>query len=129
MNLENRITEYLSWADEAIWNIVSELSEDEFSRSLSENGGSVRQRYIHLSADSWEWYHDWIKDNPSDTPDFDEMPREILFQHIKEYNKLWADLVEKRTVESLELSRDGVSVTISLEEIIFHIANHASEGK
>ena len=126
MNLESRITEYLSWADEAIWRFVRELSDDEFSKSIGENGRSIRQRYIHLAEDSWEWYHDWIDDNPSDAPDFHELPRDILFQFIKNYNILWADLVEKRTVESLELSRDSVSIIVSLEEIIFHIANHAT---
>ena len=126
MDLESRITEYLSWADEAIWKPARELSDDEFNRSLGENGKSIRQRYIHLAEDSWEWYHDWIEDNPSDEPNIEEMSREDLFQQIKKYNKLWADLVEKRTVESLELSRKDVSITISLAEIIFHIANHAT---
>ena len=126
MNIEKRITNYLSWADNAIWVIVSELSEDEFSKQIGENGRSIKQRYIHLAEDSWEWYHDWIEDNPSDEPNFDEMSREDLFQHIMKYNKLWADLAEKRAVESLEISRKDVSITLSLEEIIFHIANHAT---
>jgi len=126
MKIESRITDYLSWADNAIWVIVSRLSDDEFNKQIGENGRSIKQMYIHLAEDSWEWYHDWIEDNPSDVPNFDEMSREDLFQHIKKYNKLWADLAEKRTVESLELSRKDVSIILSVEEIIFHVANHAT---
>jgi len=66
MTLLHNIGTYWSWADTTIWNIVQGLTDEEFSRNLYDGGGSIRQRYVHLAEDLWEWYFDWIGVNPGD---------------------------------------------------------------
>ena len=123
MSLLERLGEYLIWADAAIWEIVKDLSDEEFERTLYETGGSIHRRYIHLVQDTWEWFHDWHSEEPEE-PDFLNMTRKELYQFIIEYTGKWISLIEKRTVNEYRDERAGKVLTLQFDEMFFHVVNH-----
>ncbi|MCK5265203.1 MAG: hypothetical protein KAJ36_00060 [Candidatus Thorarchaeota archaeon] len=126
MTLLHNIGTYWSWADTTIWNIVQGLTDEEFSRNLYDGGGSIRQRYVHLAEDLWEWYFDWIGQNPGDEPDFRGMTREELNKSIGEYTQMFINMIEDRPVNHIEMDTIKEKLRINYEEILFHLVNHAT---
>jgi len=126
MTLQTKMSKYLFWADSTIWDIVQSLTDEEYRRDLYENGGSIHRRYMHLAEDLWEWYHDWIGQEEIEEPDFANMPREKIFTSIKEYCKLFTDMIEERSVNHIEIETGETKVKITFEEILFHLVNHAT---
>ncbi|MHA1936245.1 MAG: DinB family protein [Candidatus Thorarchaeota archaeon] len=126
MNLLERIGQYMIWADNAIWRIVQELTDEEYSHAFGEFGGSLQQRYIHLAEDTWEWYYDWTGEDSGEEPGFQNMSRDTLFEFILSHNQKWFDMIERTGIDTLELKRNGKSVTLEFDEMLFHLNNHAT---
>ncbi|MHA2002586.1 MAG: DinB family protein [Candidatus Thorarchaeota archaeon] len=126
MNLLERMGQYLIWADKTVWGIVQGLSDEEFDRPLGEGGGSIRKRYIHLAEDAWEWFHDWVDKSPEDEPEFDEMSRNVLFEFLSDYVNRFLKMIDDRVVEKIAFDSKGKDITISFDEILFHLVNHAT---
>lgn len=126
MKLLKKIGHYLVWGDETIWRIVEGLTEEEFSHVFGEGGRSIRQRYVHLAGDVWEWYHDWIGETPSTEPDFEGMSRRELYKHISDYNQMLIEMIENRVVDRFELEVDEKKIEIFFDEFFYHMANHAT---
>jgi len=126
MTLLEKMSRYLEWADTTIWEIVETLTDEEYNRDLYENGGSIRRRYAHLAEDWWEWYIDWMGMEPGDEPDFLNMTRDEIFVSIREYTKLFADMVDTRAVEHVDIATEDGKLRITFEEILFHLVNHAT---
>lgn len=115
--------DYMMWANQTIWKIVKKLTDEEFNRRLGEGGGSLHSRYIHLAEDTWEWYHDWLGEEPREQ-DFLNLAREDLFRFIMEYIMKWRDLFDSATFTSYTDERGDKSVLINIDEMMFHLANH-----
>ncbi len=126
MDLLERLGQYLVWADHAIWDIVTKLTDDEFTRLLGENMHSICARYVHLAEDIWQWYHDWTGESPEDEPDFENMLREELFESIAAYERKLVGLIKNRAFDTLELDADGKKVRLVFSEFLFHMVNHAT---
>ncbi len=126
MTLLENMSKYLFWADLTIWNIVQNLTDEEYKRNLYDNGGSIQRRYTHLAEDLWEWYFDWVGQDSGEEPDFMSMSREEVFKSINEYSKMFTDMIETRTVNHLDLDTGEVKLRISFDEILFHLVNHAT---
>lgn len=125
MTLLEKMSRYLDWADTTIWEIVETLTDEEYNRDLYDNGGSIQRRYVHLAEDWWEWYNDWMGKSP-DEPDFLNMTRDEVFASIKEYTKLFTDMIETCAVEYIDMETDSEKLRITFEEILFHLVNHAT---
>ncbi|MHA1908051.1 MAG: DinB family protein [Candidatus Thorarchaeota archaeon] len=125
-DLLDGIVKYWQWADNSAWNLVKELTEEEFNRNFGEFGHSLRIRYIHLAEDTWEWYTDWTGAEISEEPDFDAMSREELFEFISEYNQKWENLLTTDKNKTIRVGRGDTMVTITLSQILFHMNNHAT---
>ncbi|MFW9960488.1 MAG: DinB family protein [Candidatus Thorarchaeota archaeon] len=123
MSLLKSIINYTIWANNTIWRITEKLTKEEFSRDFDKTGGSIRRRYIHLAEDTCEWYHDWHSENPK-KPDFLGMTRNDLYKFMMDYIMKWRNLIDEQTVNSFKDERNGKVVTITLDEMIFHLANH-----
>jgi len=106
MTLLDNLEAYWSWADTTIWNIVLGLSDEEFNRFHYDGGGSLKQRYVHLAEDLWEWYFEWIGQSPEDEADFTGMTREELNESIQKYRKLFVDIIETRSVNHIEIDTE-----------------------
>ena len=118
--------DYTRWADKRMMHLVENLTDEEFERDVHSMGGSMRKRYVHLAKDTWEWYHDWMGLQPSSEPNFGAMKREDLHEWIREYQNRFYGLIETRIVENRKIPTANGTVTISLEEILFHLTNHAT---
>ncbi len=126
MSLLERMGTYLMWADKTMWRLVQDLTDEEFNRVLCETGSSLRKRYIHLARDTWEWYFDWINEDPKAEPNFEEMTRAELFESIREYNKRFIEMIKSQSVASRNFKMKKGMLTISFEEMLFHMVNHAT---
>ncbi|MDH4212450.1 MAG: DinB family protein [Candidatus Thorarchaeota archaeon] len=123
MSFVKSIINYTMWANDTIWRITEKLTDEEFSRDFDKAGGSIRLRYIHLAEDTWEWYHDWHCEEPEE-PDFSEMTRGELYKFTMDYIMKWRSLIDELTVNSFKDERNGKVVIVTLDEMIFHLANH-----
>lgn len=123
MTLLVKLSNYLIWANDTIWEIVEDLSDEEFNRTLYETGGSIHRRYVHLAQDTWEWFHDWHGEEPEE-PDFLNMTRKELYQFITDYSEKWISLIEKRTVNEYRDERAGKALILQFDEMFFHVVNH-----
>ncbi|MFX1416959.1 MAG: DinB family protein [Promethearchaeota archaeon] len=126
MELLKRLGRYLLWADSSVWDIVKTLTDDEFIQSPGESMRSIRDRYVHLAQDTWEWYHDWTGEEPEEEPDFDQMTREGLYESVVAYSKRLVGMVEDRSVDNLEFDADGKKINLRFDEFLFHMVNHAT---
>lgn len=54
------------------------------------------------------------------------MTREELFASIKEYTKLFTDMIGTRAVEYIDIETEGEKLRITFNEIFFHLVNHAA---
>ncbi|TFH11551.1 MAG: hypothetical protein E4H14_00525 [Candidatus Thorarchaeota archaeon] len=126
MTLLEKMSKYLFWADSTIWNIVQNLTDEEYSIDLYDNGGSIQRRYAHLAQDLWEWYFDWMGQDSGEEPDFMNMSREEVFKSINEYSKMFADMTERRTVNYLDMDAGEAKLRMTFDEILFHLVNHAT---
>jgi uncharacterized damage-inducible protein DinB len=124
--LSSQIVAYWQWADNFAWELVKDLSDEEFNQTFGEFGHSLRTRYIHLAEDSWEWYADWTGAEISEEPDFEVMSREELFEFISEFNEKWGNLLETDKNKTIMVGRGETMVTITLSQILFHMSNHAT---
>lgn len=123
MTLLVKLSKYLIWANDTIWEITENLSDEEYNRTLYETGGSIHRRYVHLAQDTWEWFHDWHGEGPEE-PDFQNMTRSELYKFIELYTGKWIKLIEKRTVNEYRDERAGKIFILEFEEMFFHIVNH-----
>ncbi len=126
MELLEKLGQYLIWADEAIWNLVKDLSDEEFAQSSGGGMRSIRARYVHLARDFWEWLMDWTGESPEDEPDFESMPRDELFESIAAYERKLVGLIKSRTFDTLELDADGNKIRLVFGEFFFHMVNHST---
>lgn len=126
MILLKRLGQYAQWADTRIWHIVENLSEEEYSKNLGNNIGSIKRKYIHLAEDYRDWYFDWIGQNPREKPNFGTMKRDELFQSIQEYTSKFIDMIENRSIDSIQIEVDNKKLTLEFDEILFHLVNHAT---
>jgi len=123
MTLLMKLSKYLNWANDTIWEITRNLSDEEFNRTLYETGGSIHRRYIHLAQDTWEWFHDWHGEEPEE-PDFLNMTRSELYKFIKRYTGKWISMIEKRTINEYRDERAGKILILQFDEMFFHVVNH-----
>ncbi len=126
MELLKRLGQYLLWADSSVWDIVKTLTDDEFIQSPGERMRSIRDRYVHLAQDTWEWYHDWTRKEPEAEPSFDQMARDELFEFIVAYGRRLVDLIETRSADNLEFDANGKRINLRFDEFLFHMVNHAT---
>ena len=126
MILLEQMAKYLPWADMRIWQIVSELSEEEYSKDLGKNMGSIKRRYVHLAEDYLDWYYDWIGRESKEFPDFNSMARNELFQSIQQSINKFVVMIENPPVKSIQIEKEKKKITITFEEIFFHLVNHAT---
>lgn len=121
-----RMGDYLMWANQVIWDLVSNLTEEEFDRPFGENVDSIRSRYVHMAEGLYRWIHLWIGDEPKVKPDFKSMKREKLYDEFTNLNQRIIDMLRGPVSQEHELETKKGMMPFSLEEFFFNLANHAT---
>lgn len=117
---------YLIWADQKIFVFIDQLKEKDLDFRIQPNGISIRESLIHVAEDHWEWYQDLRKNHDGDIPNFREMNLKALRDCIFQNNERWLEIFNSSPQKSWKITRNGKNRTISIDEFVFHICNHAS---
>ena len=127
-NNSKNLLEYMQWGDNTIFKLVSELTEEQINEDFGRNMRSIRDRLYHLAEDHLGWYcevtgNDWRQPyeelqtkNPSE-----------LIASVQQFHKKWLDLVANPSETEFKFNEEnGIVVPMSLDEVAFNLANHAS---
>lgn len=121
-----RMGEYLVWANQVTWDLVSSLTDEEFDRPFDEHVGSIRSRYVHMAEGLHSWIHLWIGEEPEAKPDFKAMKRERLQGELKSLNQRIIGMIQDPVSQEHELETKKGMMSFSFEEFFFNLANHAT---
>ena len=116
----------MMWANQVVWDLVSDLSDEEFERPLGEYVGSIRSRYVHMADGLHSWIHRWIDDKAQSKPDFMSLNREELFEALKNLNERTISMLEEPVAQEHEIETKKGTMRFSIEEFFFNLANHAT---
>ena len=125
MSLLLRMGQYMLWADERIWEIVATLSDEEFSQTVHERSGSIRDRYLHMARGHSQWYHRWV-DKDTENLKFQNLERDALFSELQRVNGLILDLIQGNGFDATKLPTQAGEILLTMEEMVFNIINHAT---
>lgn len=117
--------DYTLWADAKIWEIVKGLTDEEFCRTIGENSGCIRDRYLHMAIGHSHWYQRWVGLDNEETK-LDSLSREGIFEYINRLNGLIIDLIHNDALNATTVTIGPDNRMLSLEEMIFNILNHAT---
>ncbi len=126
MTLTNKIAAYFDWADQTLFDIIQTLTKEEFALPFSTYNRSICSITLHLAEDHWWWYHFLTKKEFEEKPDFEAMSKEELLEFISAYRRKWIDLAKNRPCDTVTVVRENKTFSLSFEELIFHIATHAT---
>lgn len=117
---------YLIWADQKVFVFIDQLNEKALDFRLQPNGISIRETLIHIAEDHWEWYQDLRKNYDKNIPNFRKMTPNALRDRIFKNNARWLEIFNNPSQESWIITRNGKNRTMSIDELVFHICNHAT---
>jgi uncharacterized damage-inducible protein DinB len=131
--------EYDRWANNRVFEAVSALSAEQFTRDLGGSFRSVRDTLMHIIGGEWGWLVYWKESSHS--PDFltdlrtrrdalfnpDAFPNGVAVQ-LKwvEVEKEQTEFVNRLTNESLEKMLPFRTTQIRLAHLMQHVANHST---
>lgn len=94
-------TEFLLWGDQKLINLIKNLSEDEFNRSLGELVGSVHSKTAHILS-IYEFFNGILMGKPSDTfPDLSYLTKEELITKWESFLIEWPKLLAETNENQL----------------------------
>lgn len=124
---------YQLWAEKSFFELLSKVSDEDWSKNLPEFGKSLQSIYIHKYEVMYAWFtliyvkdSKKIGDNPLNIPDFDQLTKDQfikealnLFEMVIEYIKTNPDKKITLTVEWVKKPYE-----ITTHEIIYNFLNH-----
>jgi len=116
--------EYLMWANQVIWDIVRNCTDEEFDHPFGEHVGSIRSRYVHMAEILCRWIHLWIGDEPESQPDFNSMKRDELYEELMNLNQRIIDMIQEPVDQKHEVETKKGMMPFLFEEFFFNLANH-----
>jgi uncharacterized damage-inducible protein DinB len=131
--------EYDRWAMTRVFEAVSTLSVEQFTRDLGGSFRSVRDTLMHIIAGEWIWLAYWTE--PSHHPALladlrtrrDTLFDPAAFPDIPAAQAKWAQVqqdqiafVSSLTDESLKKMLPARGVQLSLAYLMQHLANHST---
>jgi uncharacterized damage-inducible protein DinB len=120
------LAEYLMWANQVIWDLVSNLTDEEFDRPFGAHVSSIRSRYVHMAEGLHSWIHHWFGDEPDVKPDFKSMKREELYEELTDLNQIIIGMLQNQIGQERELDTKKGAMSFTFEEFFFNLANHAT---
>jgi uncharacterized damage-inducible protein DinB len=131
--------EYDRWANNRVLQVVSALSDEQFTRDLDGSFWSVRDTLVHIISGEWGWLAYWKELNPDAAFIADlKKRRDALFRpeafpnaavvqaKWAEVEKEQAKFVDGLTDESLGKMLPFRATQASLAHLMQHLANHST---
>lgn len=125
MSLLTRMSEYMLWADEKIWGYVKTLTDEEFSLVVSNQSGSIHERYLHMAQGHSQWLHLWIE-KEQEKIELEKLSRNDLFSYLNSINRRIVGLAHSNDIDAIKNPFRSAETPLMLEEMIFNIINHAT---
>ena len=122
--------DYNTWANERIFGIVSDLSDEEFNRELKSSFASVRQTLVHLVSAEWIWLRRWLGESPKGVPsDWDTSSADLIKRLWTENNRGLMHFIQNmndpdRMVEYRNIKGDAFGEPLSVQ--VRHVVNHST---
>jgi uncharacterized damage-inducible protein DinB len=131
--------EYDRWANNRVFQAVSALSAEQFTRDLGGSYRSVRDALLHIIAGEWGWLAYWKE--PSHSATFladlktrrDRLFNRDVFPNVAALRQKWAEVekeqaefVNSLTNETLGKMLPFRSTQVRLVHLVQHLANHST---
>ena len=130
--------EYDGWANNRVLQVVSALSDEQFTRDLGGSFRSVRDTLVHIVGGEWGWLTYWKEPSPSSfVTDLwtrhDALFHPEAFPNVAAVQRKWAE-VEKEQAEFVKGVTDEFlgkmlpfrTTQVSLTHLMQHLANHST---
>ena len=131
--------EYDRWANNRVFEAVSTLGAEEFTRDLGGSFRSVRDTLVHIIGCEWGWLTCWKEPSPSSAFVTDlwtglgALFHPNAFPDVAAVQLRWAEVereqvefVNRVTYESLGRLLPVRTTQISLAHLMQHLANHST---
>jgi uncharacterized damage-inducible protein DinB len=124
--------DYTRWADGRMFDALSKLTAEQYTKDLGSSLKSVRDTAVHLVSAQWIWLSRWNGIvpkgmwNASDYPDLVSLskPREELVRELFEFLAAQTEdsLAKPLTYKNLK----GDSFSYPLGQLMLHLVNHST---
>jgi uncharacterized damage-inducible protein DinB len=131
--------EYDRWANNRVFEAVSTLSPEQFTRDLGGSFRSVRDTLLHIVGSEWTWLRCWKEHSPTWAllTDFwtqhDGLFTPNAFPELSAVQRKWAEVEREQaefvngvTDESLRRTLPLRTTQVSLAHLMQHLANHST---
>ena len=131
--------EYDRWANNRVFQAVSGLSLEQFTRDLGGSFGSVRDTLLHILAGEWTWLVYWREQShgPALLAELrtrrESLFNPVSFPNVAAVRSKWAEVEEDQIafVSSLTNACLGKmlpyrTTQLSLAHLMQHLANHST---
>ena len=124
--------DYTKWADGRMFEAVSKLSPEQWTKDLGSSLKSARDTVVHVVSAQWIWISRWKGETPKGMWTAAEFPTPASIR--EKWEPLAADLaafVREQTAESVAKpltykNLKGESLTYPLGQLMLHTANHST---
>jgi len=131
--------EYDRWANNRVFQAVSGLSLEQFTRDLGGSFGSVRDTLLHILAGEWTWLVYWREQSHGPALLVELRTRReslfnpVSFPNVAAVRSKWAEVEEDQIAfvsslnnASLEKMLPYRTTQLSLAHLMQHLANHST---
>jgi len=123
---------YNCWANARVHDTVAKLTEEQYTRDLSNSFGSVRDTLTHILAAEWIWLRRWQGESPKallDPADFPDLAtlRAKWMEVEREQMAFVNSLTDERLGTPVSyINTKGKTWTYSLWQMLQHVVNHST---
>jgi uncharacterized damage-inducible protein DinB len=127
-----RLLDYHYWARDRMLEAVDRLSPDQFTRSMGNSFGSVRDTIAHIYSAEWVWYSRWRGKSPTSMLAPELLPdpgsvRTAWLEHEQKVRAFFEPLDGAGIARVIEYtSLAGQPAASVLWHMLQHVVNHAT---
>ena len=124
--------DYTKWADGRMFEAVSKLSPEQWTKDLGSSLKSARDTVVHVVSAQWIWISRWKGETPKGMWTAAEFPtpasvREKWEPLAADLAKFVGDQIEESVAKPLTYKNlKGESLTYPLGQIMLHTVNHST---
>ena len=125
-----RLYDYGYWSNKKLFHAISQLTPEEFTRSVAGSYGSIRNTMVHVLSAEWGWLdrcggpERGARLNPEDYPTVQALSE--VWNKVEGYMRgFLSKLKDEDLARDVEFAiGDSAKHSMLLEELMLHAANH-----